>query len=74
MSHYRVDGERSNSYETWKKMGSPEEPTRAQYAELEKAAMLKTIAAPARHGVNQGRLEFSFPLPRQAVSLIKIDY
>ncbi len=74
VSHYRVDGERSNSYETWKKMGSPEEPTRAQYAELEKAAMLKTIAAPARHGVNQGRLEFSFPLPRQAVSLIKIDY
>src|SRR6185369_461254 len=31
VTHYRVDGEHSNSYEAWKKMGSPPMPSTEQY-------------------------------------------
>ncbi|MBA7558274.1 hypothetical protein ES705_51071 [subsurface metagenome] len=34
--HYRVDNENSNSYEVWKKMGSPQNPTTGQYKILER--------------------------------------
>ncbi len=29
--HYRIDGEHSNAYSAWQKMGSPEQPTSEQY-------------------------------------------
>ena len=42
--HYRVDREYSNSYEVWKAMGSPQNPTTEQYQELEDiVAFLKTL-------------------------------
>ncbi len=74
LTHYRVDGEHSNSYEVWKKMGSPQQPTPAQYAELEKAGKLKTLERPRRIRADNGRLQLSFTLPRQGVSLLKIDH
>ena len=46
MFHYRIDQENSNSYTVWKRMGSPQNPTPQQYAELEKAGMLKMIQGP----------------------------
>jgi xylan 1,4-beta-xylosidase len=74
VTHYRVDPELSNSYEAWKKMGSPPQPTAAQIAALEKASELKTIGAPARVRVERGELKVSFSLPRQGVSLLKVTY
>ena len=74
VTHYRIDGDHSNSYEAWKKMGSPQDVTPAQYAALEKAAALVTLGAPARQSITAGRLELSVALPRQAVSLVKIEY
>ena len=74
LTHYRVDAERSNSYEVWKKLGSPQEPTTTQYAELEKAAKLQTLGLPERVAVKNGRLDLAVALPRQAVSLLKITY
>ena len=74
VTHYRIDGDHSNSYEAWKKMGSPQDVTPAQYAALEKAAALRTLGAAARQSITAGRLELSVALPRQAVSLVKIEY
>ncbi len=74
VTHYRVDGEHGNSYEAWKKMGSPQQPTPQQYAELEKAGKLKALGAPERVTIERGQFARTFALPRQAVSLIKIDY
>ena len=34
---YRIDDKHSNSYEVWKKMGSPQNPTSEQVKELEKS-------------------------------------
>ncbi|MEX2234770.1 MAG: beta-xylosidase [Cyclobacteriaceae bacterium] len=37
MSHYRIDRDNSNSYEVWKKMGSPQNVSDEQFKQLEKA-------------------------------------
>ena len=74
VTHHRIDADHSNSYEAWKKLGSPQEITPAQYAALEKAAALTTLGAATRETVEAGRLELSFALPRQAVSLVTIEY
>jgi xylan 1,4-beta-xylosidase len=74
VTHYRVDADNGNAYETWKTMGSPPAPTPLQYAELEKAGKLKMFRAPERVPVKGGKLELALDLPRQAVSLVKVDY
>jgi xylan 1,4-beta-xylosidase len=74
VTHYRIDADHSNSYEAWKRMRSPQDVSPEQYAALEKAAALTTIGAPARQLIKAGTLELSFPVPRQAVSLITVEY
>jgi xylan 1,4-beta-xylosidase len=74
VSHYRVDQTHSNSYEAWKKLGSPTSPTPAHYKQLEQAGKLAMLAPPERATVKDGRLTFNVILPRQAVSLIRIGY
>jgi xylan 1,4-beta-xylosidase len=74
MHHYRIDRDRSNSYEAWKRMGSPQPPTAAQYAELEKAGKLQKLGSPSRVSVERGELRTTFSLPRQGVSLLKFVY
>jgi xylan 1,4-beta-xylosidase len=74
LTHYRVDGEHGNAYDAWKKLGSPQPPTPAQQAQLERAGRLGTLRAPERVRVADGRLRLTFDLPRQGVSLLTIDY
>ncbi|RDC61932.1 GH39 family glycosyl hydrolase [Adhaeribacter pallidiroseus] len=71
-THYRIDQEHSNSYEVWKKMGSPQQPSAAQMKELEKAGQLHPLSAPKRITANQGQTQITMQLPRQGVSLL--DY
>ena len=72
--HYRIDDNHSNSYEVWKKMGSPENPTPEQYKELEKSGQLELLSAPKTVTVKNGELKVEMQLPRQAVSLIRLMY
>ena len=74
ITHYTIDSEHSNSYEVWKKMGSPQNPTAAQITQLEKAGQLETVGTPKQLPVSQGKLDVNIALPRQAVSLLKIDW
>jgi xylan 1,4-beta-xylosidase len=74
LTHYRVDREHGNSYEAWKKMGSPQQPTAAQYAELEQASRLHVLEAARQVTVNGGRVVVPFTLPRQGVSLITLSW
>jgi len=71
--HYRIDDENSNSYEAWKKMGSPENPTPEQYAVLEKAGQLTLLTSPTYVRTN-GMMRMTLKLPRQGVSLLKFDW
>ncbi|WP_064196243.1 MULTISPECIES: GH39 family glycosyl hydrolase [Emticicia] len=72
--HYRIDNENSNSYEVWKKMGSPENPTAEQISILEKAGQLALLTSPSYLKLTNGTLKLNFKLPRQGVSLLRFDW
>jgi xylan 1,4-beta-xylosidase len=74
LTHYRIDGEHSNSYEVWKGMGSPQSPTKEQIETLEKAGQLQMIGKPVILNVSGGVGLIKFNLPRQGVSLVKLDW
>ncbi len=71
---YRIDNKHSNSYEVWKKMGSPQKPTEAQIKQLEQAGQLQTIGKPLKLSVKAGRLNTVIDLPRQGVALLVINW
>jgi xylan 1,4-beta-xylosidase len=73
-TQYRIDKQYSNSYEAWKKMGSPQNPTAAQIQELEKAGQLQMAGKPEKILVKSGGLQTEITLPRQGVSLLKLDW
>ena len=64
----------SNAYEAWKRMGSPQPPTQAQYQALERAGQLQALDPSRRVKVEDGRLPLPFALPRQAVSLVRVTW
>jgi xylan 1,4-beta-xylosidase len=74
VTHYRVDAEHSNTYEIWKRAGSPQPPDRRQYKTMERRGRLETMGRPTRTRVDGGRLRLTFALPRQAVSLLTVTY
>jgi xylan 1,4-beta-xylosidase len=74
LHHYRVDAEHSNSYEAWKKMGSPQKPSPEQYAQLERAGQLQLFGSPEWLRATNGRVTLKFSLPRQGVSLLKLTW
>jgi xylan 1,4-beta-xylosidase len=74
LTQYRIDNEHSNSYEVWKKMGSPQNPTHAQIQQLEKAGQLQTTGKVEKINVSGGTAQINITLPRQGVSLLKMNW
>lgn len=74
LQHYRVDQQFSNSYELWKRMGSPQQPTADQIAELEQAGQLQLLTSPAWITADDGSVLINFNLPRQGVSLLRFSW
>jgi xylan 1,4-beta-xylosidase len=74
LQHFRVDTDHSNAFTVWKKMGSPQQPTAAQYTQMEKASELATLAGAASVAVADGRATLAFTLPRQGVSLLVLEW
>jgi xylan 1,4-beta-xylosidase len=74
LTHYRVDESHGNAYAAWKRMGSPIAPTRPQYDALEAASRLARLEDPRPVAVAEGSLTLDFTLPRQAISLVVIDW
>ncbi len=67
LTHYRIDMDHSNSYEAWKKMGSPQNPDAGQISRLQKAGMLQTIGKADKLRANRGKTNLNMLLPRQGV-------
>ncbi|MCI0464509.1 MAG: hypothetical protein L0Z62_46855 [Gemmataceae bacterium] len=74
LQHFRIDDDHSNAFRVWQRLGSPQRPTPEQYAQLEKAGQLTALAAPATVRVNEGRTTLRLTLPRQAVSLVRLEW
>lgn len=74
LTYYVIDSKHSNSFELWKQMGSPQQPTKEQIVALEKAGQLVALKPPKLLKVKKGKLELRSFLERQAVALIKMDW
>jgi xylan 1,4-beta-xylosidase len=72
--HFRIDGTHSNSFEAWKALGSPQQPSEKQYRELEAAGQLQMLSSPGWMTTEKGGLTLRFDLPRQAISLIRVTW
>lgn len=70
LREYRVDDQHSNSYEAWKRMGSPVQPSAQQYQQLEAAGKLATIGDGAALTAEKGAATYRLTLPRQGVALV----
>lgn len=73
LTKYTIDQEHSNSFEAWKKMGSPKSPSAEQYSMLEKAGELAQISS-EYIAVTNGTVTIKMNLTRQEVSLLKLNY
>jgi xylan 1,4-beta-xylosidase len=74
LTEYRVDQIHSNAYTAWLNMGSPKDPTPAQYAQLEAAGQLE-MNGPARTvDAASGSAIVRIALARQAVSLLVLQW
>jgi xylan 1,4-beta-xylosidase len=74
LTQYRIDADHSNSYEAWKRMGSPQEPSAQQYKQLEQAGQLAKLGEPETVHVENGQAVVRLKLPRQAVSLAVLEW
>jgi xylan 1,4-beta-xylosidase len=74
LQHYRIDETHSNSFAAWKRMGSPIAPDEKQYADLEAAGKLARMEGPATVRIDGGQATLPLALPRQAVSLIILEW
>jgi xylan 1,4-beta-xylosidase len=74
VDHFRVDEDHSNAFSVWKRMGSPQQPTAEQYAQLEASGRLARLGETELLPVKDGTVSLKFALPRQAVSLVQVSW
>ncbi len=74
VEHFRVDSDHSNAYTVWKKEGSPQQPSAAQYQKIEAQGGLQLLSAPTWTGVKNNAVRLQFHLPRHAISLLRISW
>ena len=74
LQHYRLDESHSNSYTVWKAMGSPQHPTTQQYTTLQNAGHLELLTSPVWTEVIDGAIEVKTEMPRQGISLLKLNW
>lgn len=73
LTEYRIDGDHSNAFNAWKKMGSPATPDAKQYAALEQAGQLAQLGG-RTVAIKDASTTVTVTLPRQAVSLMVLSY
>jgi xylan 1,4-beta-xylosidase len=74
LQQYRIDDHHSNAYTVWKDMGSPQNPTPEQYAELQAAGQLELIDSPRWITPENGAIQVDVQLPRMGLSLLRVTW
>jgi xylan 1,4-beta-xylosidase len=74
LKHFRMDEQHSNSFRIWKEMGKPQDIKGSDYAKLEASGKLAEIGNEASVSVKDGKIDLHFILPRQGVSLLRLDW
>jgi xylan 1,4-beta-xylosidase len=73
LTHFRMDHDHSNAYRVWKEMGSPQDVSGDDFHKLEAAGKLETLET-GTVDASGGSVTLTTHLPRQGVSLFRIDY
>jgi xylan 1,4-beta-xylosidase len=74
VKRYLVDETHSNSFTAWLAMGSPQEPTAQQIAELEDACKLAELKEEPRFIEEESLSAVMVTLPRQGVTLLELEW
>ncbi len=74
LTHYRIDDSHSNAYTVWKAMGSPQNPSAPQYAELKSKDGLQLLESPRWIDAKGGAVSVATDLPHHSISLLQIDW
>ncbi|MGD0740233.1 MAG: beta-xylosidase [Terracidiphilus sp.] len=74
LEQFRIDETHSNSFTAWKQMGSPQAPTAEQTAQLKAAGQLQLLTSPEWLEVAGGKVTITIAVPRQAVSLLRLEW
>jgi xylan 1,4-beta-xylosidase len=74
VARYLIDSTHGNSYQAWLRMGSPQPLSDQQFSALEKAGQLDQAGPPEKVRVENSRVNMKFILPRQAVTLLILDW
>lgn len=72
VEHFRVDADHSNAFSAWKKMGRPPYPSPTQADELHEKGRLEMYGSPRWMQATDGKVNLTFDLQPQGVSMIKI--
>ena len=73
LRHYRMDKDHSNAFGVWKQMGSPQDVSGADYERLEAAGKLATLET-GTVDTQGGKADLKIDLPRQGVSLLRLEW
>jgi xylan 1,4-beta-xylosidase len=74
VEQYRIDADHSNAFTAWKQMGSPQQPTTDQYAQLQSAGQLQLIGSPQWITLDKGQAQILIDLPAQGIALLRITW
>lgn len=74
LQHFRIDSAHSDAFSAWKTMSSPQQPSADQYKKLESAGQLELLTSPAWVHIQHGIVQLQVELPRQGLSLVKIEW
>jgi xylan 1,4-beta-xylosidase len=74
LTHYRIDDQHSNAYTAWQKIGSPQKPTLGEREALAKASELAQLEGPTSLECRDGQAKLRISMPRQSVSLVKLEW
>ena len=74
LEQFRIDDSHSNAYTAWLAMGSPQQPTDGQYAQLKAAGQLETLGSPEWLDVHDGKVTMDVGLPLESVSLMLLTW
>ena len=74
LESFRIDHTHSNAYTPWLAMGSPQQPTAAQYKQLKEAGQLELLTSPQWQEVHDGAVTIRTSQPYESVSLLRLSW
>jgi xylan 1,4-beta-xylosidase len=73
LRHYRIDADHSNSHTQWKSLGSPQDPTGDELAQITARQGLEEFEPARTVEAESGRLSLDVSLPLPAASLLVLE-